>query len=512
MPSQPALSDLSVLIVDPNPGMRGSLHNMLAGASITQIDYALSSGTAIRQLGRRNFDLILCEYDLDAGGENGQDGQQLLEDLRHHRLIDAATIFIMLTSEGVDSKVMGAAELTPTDYVLKPFTADGLLQRISRAFERRIVMLPAWRQLAAGNLRDTVRLCRAGVTGTPRLAADFLRLEAECHAALGDWASAERMYRDLLAARPAGWAQLGLARCQYAQGRIEDARHGLELLIDTNPRFMAAYDLLARTYEAAGQPEQARRVLENAVTISPHMVRRLRRLGELALDTGDVGGAERAFRQVVTKAKYSEFRDPQDHVNLVRTLVRKGNAAQASGIVREMERTLRNNPETDACRAIAAALVQEMAGNDGGAVAELSKAVAATQMAQGLSGRTRRELVHSCLQYKLDDDASTVVLGMMNDPADPMTMAQAVGLFEAAGRHDLAAGVSRLIGQRVDTLIADVRTLLHQLDEGGWEVPLADRASHLLARLRTLDPANDALPNLSQQYLHTQRKYGIAAA
>jgi hypothetical protein len=30
---------------------------------------------------------------------------------------------------------------------------------------------------------------------------------------------------------------------------------------------------------------------------------------------------------VVAKAKYSEFRDPEDHVNLVKTLVKKGDAA-----------------------------------------------------------------------------------------------------------------------------------------------------------------------------------------
>ena len=34
-------SDLSVLIVDPNPSMRGNLHNMLNQSSITKIDYAV---------------------------------------------------------------------------------------------------------------------------------------------------------------------------------------------------------------------------------------------------------------------------------------------------------------------------------------------------------------------------------------------------------------------------------------------------------------------------------------
>lgn len=60
-------SNLSVLVIDPNPGMRGSLQNMLVQSNITKIEFAVSSGTAIRQLSKRSFDIVLCEYDLGSG-------------------------------------------------------------------------------------------------------------------------------------------------------------------------------------------------------------------------------------------------------------------------------------------------------------------------------------------------------------------------------------------------------------------------------------------------------------
>src|SRR5262249_10773128 len=123
-----AYSNLSVLIVDPNPHLRAGLHNMLSQLMVSQIEHAVSAGTAIRHLDKRNYDLILCEYDL--GTEDGQDGQQLLEDLRHHKIIPPSAMFIMLTTEGMYGKVVSAAELTPTDYILKPFTVDVLSQRI----------------------------------------------------------------------------------------------------------------------------------------------------------------------------------------------------------------------------------------------------------------------------------------------------------------------------------------------------------------------------------------------
>ena len=53
----PDYSNLSVLIVDPNQGMRASVHNMLTQVNITKVEHAVSAGTAIRALNKRDFDL-----------------------------------------------------------------------------------------------------------------------------------------------------------------------------------------------------------------------------------------------------------------------------------------------------------------------------------------------------------------------------------------------------------------------------------------------------------------------
>ncbi|GJI93406.1 hypothetical protein RugamoR57_01240 [Duganella caerulea] len=539
-------SELSVLIVDPNPGMRGSLHNMLNQSGITKIDYAVSSGTAIRQLAKKPFDIVLCEYDLGngSGENNGQDGQQLLEDLRHHKLIAPSTIFIMLTSEGVYSKVIGAAELTPTDYVLKPFTVDALLQRLRKAVERRDVFLPIHQLVELGSVRKAIGECGIAEEKNPRYAIDFARLRAELLVSLDELADAEVVYQVILMNRPIAWAHLGMARCQFGQQKYIEAQETLQELLVHNPKFMAAYDLLARTHEAMGQQEAAKKILEDAVAISPNMVRRLRHLGEVAFETGDVGVAEKAFKQVVAKAKYSEFRDPEDHVKLVKTLVKKGDAHQASGVIRDMERSLRGSANVEACRAIAAGLLQEMTGNISGAAAELATAVNAVGASRGLSTGLKIGLVHSCLNVKLDQQASDLMLNLMNDTESGVSMDDAVQVFEKAGRHDLAAGMGEQIKLQVDELIAhaseqrgqgDLRAavdtlnaalrkapanmsllpaatsaILKQLDDLGWEVPLAEQCAYLLERMRKIDPTHPSLEALQAQYSHTQRKYGIA--
>jgi tetratricopeptide (TPR) repeat protein len=537
-------SNLSVLVVDPNPGMRGSLQNMLAQSSINKVDFALSSGTAIKQLAKKSYDIILCEYDLGSDSEDGQDGQQLLEDLRHHKLIGLLTIFIMLTSEGVYSKVVSAAELAPTDYILKPFTVDVLNQRIARALERRSAFLPTYRLIGLGNLREAIRSCGAGEAAHPRYASEFARLRAELHVSLNEMAEAEAQYSAILAVKPLGWASLGLARTLLAQERVDEAASLLTRLVEDNPKFMAAYDLLARCYEQNGNPERAQKTLEAAVSISPHMVRRLRRLGEVALDAGDVAMAEKSFKQVVAKARYSEFRDPEDHVNLVKALIKKGDPAQAGGVIRDLEKSLRSNANTDVCKAISVAMLHESAGNTAAAVSELNTAVNAVRVNSGLSSKLKIGLAKTCLSNQLDKEASEVMLAVMNDVSSGVSMQQAMSVFVKAGRPDLAEGMGvqlkaqaqellNLAAEKttmgdfkgavqsllealhmspgnLQVLVASAKGIIRQVNELGWDHPLAEQCQRQLEIIRKLDANHPQLAMLTDQYLGAKRKYGIS--
>ncbi len=544
---------LTVLVVDPNPGIRANLQNMLNQSGISRVEYAVNAGTAVRQLARKGYDVILCEYDLGSGAggksDEGQDGQQLLEDLRHHKLIPPWAIFIMLTSEAAHDKVIGAAELQPTEYILKPFTADALNQRIQRALARRAAMLPAWQQIAQGNPAAAIRTCIDAAAGQPRYAVEFARLRAELHASLKEHQQAEGVYRQLIAARPLGWARLGLGRALFAQGRIDEAVALLEQLVRDNPRLMAAYDLLARCHEARGAHAQAQKTLEDAVGISPHMVRRLRKLGEVALETGDVAAAEKSFKQVVTRSRHSEFRNPEDHVNLVKALVRKGDPQSAAGVIRDLERSLRGTPELDACMAISNALLHEAGGDRAGAVADLRSAVTAVRAGSALSPGMKVGLTRSLLEHRMDEEASEVMLAALGEHASgqegAVTAQQAMNVFVKAGRPDLADGMGKQLRAQAQILlgvadekrnmgdvrgavqtllealnmapgnlavmIAVVGGILRQIMEMGWDHPLAGLSAEQLEHIRALDPGHPRLQALDEEFLAAKRKYGIAS-
>jgi DNA-binding NarL/FixJ family response regulator/Tfp pilus assembly protein PilF len=537
-----AFSSMTALIVEPHSGMRMSIHNMLNLCEITKIDHAVSSGTAIRPLQNKAYDLILCEYDL---GE-GQDGQQLLEDLRHNKVIPLWTIFIMVTAERAQEKVVSAAELAPTDYLLKPFTADALLDRIARAVERRELFMPVYQLMEHGSLPEAIEACAEGEAASPKFAVDFMRLRAELHVTLGHAAEAEAIYTKLQEVKAVAWARLGLAKTLYMQSKYGEAEELLGAIVSENPQFLDAYDWLAKAHEAVGNLSEAKDVLQDAVSISPHAVRRLRRLGQVALETGDVDTAEASFQKVVTKAKYSEFRDPEDHVRLVKTLVKKGDTQQAATVVRDMEKTLNTSAKMPACRAMSAGMIHESNGDAEAAAEEFAAAVAATRSAVGLSNEMKLDLAKSCLDNNLQDSAAEVMLDVMNNTADDAAMAKAMAVFEQAGHKDLAEQVAKESRRQVVDLISSgadkarsgdyrgavelMTTAAHKLPDNpqvvfnaavamlkclehtGWDNKLAGHARWYIDNARRLDPANPRLEPLGDLYQQILKKYGILPA
>ncbi|MYM67406.1 response regulator [Pseudoduganella sp. FT55W] len=537
----PDYSNLSVLIVDPNQSMRASVHNMLTQVNITKVDQAVSAATAIRALTSKSYDVILCEYDLGTSADGaGQDGQQLLEDLRHHKVIGPGAIFVMLTSEGVYSKVVSAAELLPTDYILKPFTVDVLSQRIGRALERRAVFLPVYQLIGQGRAREAIDICLRNEAAQPRYAIDYARLRAEVLASLGRHADAEQAYTGILNLKTLGWAQLGQARAVYALGRLADAEALLRELLAGNPKFIAAYDLLAQLLRDQDKDADAKQVLEDAVALSPHMVRRLRNLGDVALASGDVAGAEKAYKQVVAKAKYSEFRDPADHVNLVRALVHKGDAAGAASVVRDLERSMRSTASVEVCRCYASSMVKQLNGDTDGAAAELAKAMEKLAEATGMSANLKLGLAHSCLETRLDEQAEALFNQLIANPNSGVDAEQVTALCKQAGRQDIAKRYVQTQEQAVDGAVREaaalsrsgdirgavavlqdtlqrypdhtdlwsvsVTTMLRLIGELGWDAQLATQCTMLMRRMREHNPQHPLLPGLLAQYATARQK------
>jgi DNA-binding NarL/FixJ family response regulator/Tfp pilus assembly protein PilF len=531
------LGGLNALIIEPHAGMRATIHNMLTMCGLSKVDHAGSSNQAIKHLGLKQYDLVLCEYAL----EGGQDGQQLLEDVRHHKLMPLSTMFFMVTAEGDYGKVVSAAELAPTDYILKPFTADRLLERIARALDKRNVFLPVYELMESGGQREAIEACIEGEEQHPRHAIDFMRLRAELHVFLGEAAEAEPIYRRLVEAKAIAWARLGLAKTLFLRERFEEAQGLLEELVETNKNFVDAYDWLARTHEAVGALDKAQTVLIDAVAVSPHAVRRLRKLGETALEAGDHDTAEKVLKQVVSKAKYSEFKDPQDHVRLVQTLVRKGDPVQAAAVIRDLDKSMAFQKNTPLCSAIASSMVHEYTGNDERLNQSLAAALAATAGAPELASDLKLELARVAIENNMEEGAAEVVREVMRNAQNGAAMSRAMAVFENAGHAELAQQLAKESRQQVVDLVAGgaakaregdfkgavalmqeavaklpdnpqvvfnaALAVLKCLDANGWDERLGQQAIAYIAGVRRLDPVNPKLPALAGLHQQVLKKY-----
>jgi thioredoxin-like negative regulator of GroEL len=277
------------------------------------------------------------------------------------------------------------------------------------------------------------------------------------------------------------------------------------------------------------------------VSVSPHVVHRLRTLGETALQTGDTATAEKSLKQVVAKAKYSEFRNPEDHVKLVRALVQKGDPAQAASVIRDLDRSMGGQKNAGACSAISSAILHEFTGNTERLNESLEAALAACRDAPDLSPDLKMQLAKSCLQNNLEDGAKEVMRDVMRNASDAAAMARAKAVLEAAGRPELGDTLARESRQQVVDLVADgaaratagdykgamelmmqarerlpgnpqvafnvALATLRCLEHDGWDELLGQRVPGLLDNMRRLDPRNPKLPALVSLHQEVLKKY-----
>ena len=530
---------ISALLIDRSPEMRGNLRAMLGQCGIEDVQPAANAAAAIRKLGERAFDLILCEYAL---GE-GQDGQHLLEDLRTHRLIPLSTLFIMVTAESSYERVVSAVEFAPNDYLLKPFTADSLFQRIGRALEKRDAFMPAYDLIEIGDLQAAAGRCREGESLAPQYAIDFMRLRAELLVALGQAEEAQDIYRRVLESKAVPWARLGLARTLYMQKRFQEAEDDLRLLVKENRQYVDAHDWLARTLEAAGRLKEAQHALEEAVAVSPHALRRLKRLGDIALETGDMVTAEKTLSEVVRKGKYSDFRDPEHHVKLVKIFVAKGDREQAEKTIRDLDRSMQGMKQTEACSALSSAMVLSQAGEKGKALEALNRAVTASRTNVALSDDLKIDLVKTCLEHQQHDAAVEMISEVMRNAADDHALGKAKSVLEQAGLQSMADELALKTRQdvldlvatgakhaesgdyegAVDFMLQAVRkmpgntqvglnaalALLKLIEHRGWNEKFAAQVRSLVDRARNSDPSNPRLASLTTYFQNMLSKYGI---
>ena len=121
---------MKILVVDDFPPMRRIITKLLSDLGFTDIEEADDGLTALPMLMTGKFDFLVTDWNMP-----GMEGIELLKAVRGEPSI-AALPTLMVTTEARREQILLAAEAGVDGYVVKPFTAQILQQKIDEIFER----------------------------------------------------------------------------------------------------------------------------------------------------------------------------------------------------------------------------------------------------------------------------------------------------------------------------------------------------------------------------------------
>jgi len=122
--------DMKILIVDDFSTMRRIVKNLLRDLGFNNTSEADDGQTALPMLKSGGFDFLVTDWNMP-----GMDGLTLLKEVRADENLSQMPV-LMVTAEAKREQIVVAAEAGVNGYVVKPFTAITLKEKINKIFER----------------------------------------------------------------------------------------------------------------------------------------------------------------------------------------------------------------------------------------------------------------------------------------------------------------------------------------------------------------------------------------
>lgn len=307
------ISSSRALVIDSNPTSRSILTGMLREIGVGTLVQTSRVSDARRQLELRTFDVVLCDYHFDGDKYTGQD---LLDDLRRSQLLPFSTVFIMVTGEASYAKVAEAAESALDGYLLKPHNATTLAERVQQARHRKTVLRPIFEAIEDENFEEAARLCLQRFHARGKYWLYAARIGAELLLRLEQHDAARQLFEAVIESRALPWARLGVARAHADSGQLTSARSVLESLVNDDPAYADAYDVMGRVQVEQGELAAALGTYRKASAITPMSVSRLQKQGMLAFFLGETEESVKALERSVTLGISSKMFDAQTLVLL----------------------------------------------------------------------------------------------------------------------------------------------------------------------------------------------------
>ncbi len=373
------LAESKILIVDDFAGFRQTIKMMLHRLGGHDIEQAGNGYEAVKLCSEQNFDLIFCDYNLG----QGQDGQQVLEELHHRSILKKGTLFLMVTAETTTAQVMGAIEYRPDAYLTKPFTGDQLAQRLKRLMNKNKSLNPLFDAINAHDLDRALALSDELIAKVPRLKYSCLRIKSELLEQLNKYDEALLVYQEVASEQPILWALMGIGRIYYETGDTAKALEYFLQIKQSNPDQVSLLDWIAKCQKKLGDIEKAEETLCEAIKISPKSVTRQAALGSVATELEHFELAQKSFSKTLHEGNYSCMLKPEyfEHYydntrKLTADLPTREKSkllAESDQVYKNMKRIYDNDPTALAANLSSIALLYSETGQAGKSSEVLSK-------------------------------------------------------------------------------------------------------------------------------------------
>ena len=121
---------MKILIVDDFSTMRRIVKNLLRDLGFTNTQEADDGLTALPMLQNGDFDFLVTDWNMP-----GMTGIDLLKKVREDERLRTLPV-LMVTAEAKREQIVTAAQAGVNGYVVKPFTAAVVKEKIAKIFER----------------------------------------------------------------------------------------------------------------------------------------------------------------------------------------------------------------------------------------------------------------------------------------------------------------------------------------------------------------------------------------
>lgn len=121
---------MKILIVDDFPTMRRIIKNLLKDLGFENVDEAEDGAMGLEKLRNGNFDFVVSDWNMP-----NMDGLEMLKHIRADPNMSKLPV-LMVTAEAKKENIIAAAQAGANGYVVKPFTAATLEEKLNKIFEK----------------------------------------------------------------------------------------------------------------------------------------------------------------------------------------------------------------------------------------------------------------------------------------------------------------------------------------------------------------------------------------